>query len=75
MAAAGLRVEVDLDNETLGNKIRKATAYKIPYIAIVGDKEMENNKINVRIRGQKEPQDFDIDEFINRVVDEDKKEK
>jgi len=73
MAAAGLRVEVDLDNETLGNKIRKATAYKIPYIAIVGDKEMENNKINVRIRGQKEPQDFDIDEFINRVVDEDKR--
>lgn len=70
MLEVGIRVNVDLDNETLGNKIRKATTLKIPYVVVVGDKEIEGNKVNVRIRGVKETKDFSVDEFIAKIVDE-----
>lgn len=75
MLENNIRVEIDIDNETLGNKIRKATAYKIPYIVVIGDKEIEANKVNVRIRGEKETQDFGVDEFIEKILREIKDKK
>ena len=75
MLENNIRVEIDIDNETLGNKIRKATAYKIPYVVVVGDKEIEANKVNVRIRGEKETQDFGVDEFIEKILREIKDKK
>ncbi len=54
-------------NETLGNKIRKAQAMKIPYMLIVGDKEMENNSVNVRLRSGEELGEMKVEELIDRV--------
>ena len=49
---AGLRVETDLRREKIGRKIRDAQTAKIPYMVIIGDKEIENkNEISVRSRG------------------------
>ncbi len=50
MAESDLRVEVEEANETLGYKIRKAQMEKVPYMIIVGDKEMQNHTITVRSR-------------------------
>jgi len=46
----GIRVELDERAETLGNKIRNAQNEKVPYMLIVGDKEIENNEVSVRNR-------------------------
>ena len=60
----GLRVEVWDENETVGNKIRKAVAQKIPYMIVIGDKELASEKLAVRLRGEKETREFDKNEFI-----------
>ncbi len=46
----GLRVELNVDNEKIGYKVRQAIASRIPYILVAGDKEVEDNTINVRRR-------------------------
>lgn len=50
---AGLRVELDLRNEKLGYKVREAQVAKIPYVLVVGDQEVQENKVSVRLRGGK----------------------
>ncbi|MDD6181458.1 MAG: threonine--tRNA ligase [Desulfovibrionaceae bacterium] len=50
LKAAGIRVEADLRNEKLGFKVREAQVAKIPYILVVGDKEVEAGGANVRLR-------------------------
>ena len=47
----GLRAEADLRNEKLGYKVRAAQLEKIPYVLVVGDKELEAGEVNVRLRG------------------------
>ena len=47
-----IRAEINDNNETLGKRIRNAEIQKIPYILVVGDKEMRNKTVNVRRRGQ-----------------------
>ncbi|MBE7029715.1 MAG: threonine--tRNA ligase [Ruminococcaceae bacterium] len=47
---SGLRVEVDLRNEKIGYKIREAQLEKVPYMLVIGDKEMEEGKVAVRSR-------------------------
>ena len=47
---AGFRVDVDYRNEKIGKKIREATLEKIPYMLVVGDRDMENNTVSVRTR-------------------------
>ncbi|MFA4936856.1 MAG: threonine--tRNA ligase [Patescibacteria group bacterium] len=66
----GFRVELDDANETIGNKIRKAETEKIPYTLVIGDKEMNSNKLAIRIRGQKNLLMMNKDEFTNRVKQE-----
>ena len=51
---AGFRVDVDRRNEKLGFKIREAQLQKIPYVLVVGDKEVEQNAVSVRLRGGKD---------------------
>ena len=46
----GLRAEIDDHNETMQSKIRAAQVQKIPYMFVVGDREMENNQVSVRLR-------------------------
>ena len=50
LAAAGIRVETDLRNEKLGFKIREAQMAKIPYVLVVGDKEVADRGFSVRLR-------------------------
>lgn len=50
LKAAGLRVEVDDSGDRMGNKIRKAQGQKIPYMLVVGDKEVAANQVSVRLR-------------------------
>ena len=49
---AGFRVEVDHRNEKIGKKIREATMEKIPYMLVVGDRDMENHTVSVRLRSE-----------------------
>jgi threonyl-tRNA synthetase len=64
-----IRVEVDDSNETVGNKTRKAIGEKIPYILVVGDKEIESGKLAVRDRGSKDMRLLDKTEFVEEVND------
>lgn len=75
LVKAGVRAEVSLEAESLGKKIRKAESNKMPYMLIVGEKEMEKRQVSVRSRGQRDLGVFEVDEFIKRVVKEDKEKK
>lgn len=52
LQTAGIRIEFDQRNETIGRKIRESEIQKIPYMLIVGDKEIESNKIATRKYGE-----------------------
>ncbi|HIE33053.1 MAG TPA: PDZ domain-containing protein, partial [Thermodesulfobacteriaceae bacterium] len=69
LAGAGFRVERDFRNEKLGFKIREAQVKKVPYMIIVGDKEVENSRITVRTR-KGENLEFTIEEFAERLKEE-----
>lgn len=51
---AGLRVTVNDDSETVGNKIRKSVKDKTPYLLVIGDKEVESDQLSIRVRGSKD---------------------
>lgn len=67
LKSKGIRAEVDSANETLGNKIRKAQAQKTPYVLVVGDKELENNNVNIRLRGGESLGEMTVEEFAKRA--------
>ena len=52
---AGFRVEMDLRNEKIGFKIREARNQRMPYMVILGDKEMDTKCVSVRKRGERRP--------------------
>lgn len=68
--AQGIRTEVDEASETLGNKIRKASSKKIPYIVVVGDKEVAGEPWMIRVRGSQEQLQMTKVEFVNKVLKE-----
>ena len=65
----GIRVEVDESNEKIGYKIRKAQMEKVPYMAIIGDKEMESQTLSIRDRSKGDIGAKPIDEFIAHIQD------
>lgn len=65
-----IRVEIVLENEKIGYKIREATVRKIPYLVIIGDKEIAENKITVRKRNGENIGPFTIEEFIGIIKKE-----
>ncbi len=73
MKDRGLRVDIDSRNEKLGYRIREAELEKIPYMVIVGDREMESEAVNVRSKKQGELGTKNLEDFINDLVDEVKK--
>nr|WP_148296452.1 threonine--tRNA ligase [Halalkalibacter hemicellulosilyticus] len=73
LQASGMRVEIDERDEKLGYKIREAQMQKIPYMLVLGDKEMEASEVNVRKYGQKESTSISLDAFINELSKEVKK--
>jgi threonyl-tRNA synthetase len=67
---AGLRVETDATDETLGNRIRKAQGTKVPYMLVVGDKEAEAGTVAIRGHSGDKRNDVALDSFVAEVTDE-----
>jgi len=67
---SGLRVEVDDRNEKIGYKIREGQMEKIPYMLVVGDKEMETHSVAIRKRGQGDIGAAPVQEFLATVLAE-----
>ncbi|GED22812.1 threonine--tRNA ligase [Halomonas halmophila] len=63
----GLRVKADLRNEKIGFKIREHTLQKVPYLLVVGDKEVEADSVAVRSRSGEDLGTMTVDTFIDRV--------
>jgi threonyl-tRNA synthetase len=67
LLAAGIRVEKDLRNEKLNYKIREAQLAKIPYMLVIGDREVESQTVAVRLRSGKNLPPMATDEFVDLV--------
>ena len=67
---AGIRCEIDKRNEKIGYKIREAKLDKIPYVLVVGDKEMEEGTVNVNKRGVENKDTVKFETFLKKVVKE-----
>jgi threonyl-tRNA synthetase len=65
-----IRIETKYEAETLGKKIREAEMQKIPYLIILGDKEIETNAISVRQRGKGDLGQMNLQNFIERIKEE-----
>ncbi|MCL2555816.1 MAG: threonine--tRNA ligase [Firmicutes bacterium] len=70
LKSEGLRCEVDYRNEKLGFKIRAAQVEKIPYMLVLGDKEIENNMIAIRERHQGDLGTMTLKDFLKRIKKE-----
>ena len=68
----GLRVESDLRNEKIGFKIREHTLSRVPYLLVVGDREMENGTLAVRTRTGEDLGSFSLENIAQRLIDEDR---
>ena len=66
----GIRVELDNRNEKIGYKIREAQLEKVPYMLVVGDKEIESNTVSVRSRENGDMGQEDVEEFIKKLEEE-----
>lgn len=70
----GLRIVVDNDNESVGKKIRNAEMLKVPYVVVIGEKEVENGRLLPRIRKDlavaSSVQDYSVTEFLNTLANE-----
>ncbi|MDD2758058.1 MAG: threonine--tRNA ligase [Patescibacteria group bacterium] len=64
---AGIRADIDTADETLGNRVRKAVGAKIPYIVVVGDKELSGEDWMIRVRGQEKQEKMSQAEFMARL--------
>ena len=63
----GFRVSIDDRNEKIGYKIRESENKKIPYMIVIGDKEMENKDISVRQHKKGDIGKFELNEFIEKL--------
>jgi len=67
---SGFRVESDLRNEKITYKIRDHSMQRVPYLLVVGDKEIENNSVSVRARGSEDLGEMSLDDFNQRISKE-----
>jgi threonyl-tRNA synthetase len=70
MEQAGIRVELDARNEKIGYKIREAQMAKIPYMLVIGEKEMQDGTLSVRKRGVGDEGALSVDQFIQKITEE-----
>ena len=66
----GIRAEVDTRSEKIGYKIRSAQMEKVPYMVVVGDKDIENNVLAVRSRSKGELGTMTYEAFVHRLQQE-----
>ena len=67
---ADIRAEVDDRQEKIGKKIRDTELMKVPYMLVVGEKEMNENKVAVRKQGKGDAGVKGLDEFLNELISE-----
>jgi threonyl-tRNA synthetase len=67
LKAIGVRVEVDARNEKMNAKIREHAMQKVPFLLVVGDKEAEAGKVNVRTRGKEKTEDMLAEDFVQKI--------
>jgi threonyl-tRNA synthetase len=67
---ADIRAEVDDRSEKIGKKIRDTEVAKVPYMLVIGEKEMNDNKVSVRRQGKGDLGSLDVDEFLRNVKEE-----
>ncbi len=72
MKANNIRVQVDISGETVGYKIRHAEKDKVPYMLVVGDKEMESGEVTVRVKGVEEQLTVAVEKLIEEMVSKNK---
>jgi len=72
LRSEGIRTELNIDNEKIGYKIRSATVRKVPFLIIIGDKEISEKKVTVRKRSGENIGPFTTDEFIGMIKDKEK---
>jgi len=70
MQQAGIRVQLDDRNEKIGYKIREAQVKRIPYMLVIGDKEVENNTLSVRKRGKGDLGATPVQDVIDQILEE-----
>ncbi|MFZ0286996.1 MAG: His/Gly/Thr/Pro-type tRNA ligase C-terminal domain-containing protein [Terriglobales bacterium] len=68
LKGAGVRVDVDGRNEKMNAKIREHALQKVPFLLVVGDKESEAGKVNVRTRGKEKTEDMAAAEFVEKIT-------
>src|SRR5712691_7751262 len=67
LKAIGVRVEVDGRNEKMNAKIREHAMQKVPFLLVVGDKEAESGKVNVRTRGKEKTEDLSAADLVAKI--------
>ena len=70
LEAAGIRTEVDERNEKIGKKIREATLEKVPYMLVLGDRDIENGTVSVRTRAGEDKGAMSLGEFVAKIGEE-----
>jgi threonyl-tRNA synthetase len=72
LVAAGFRAEADLRNEKLGFKIREAQQMKVPVVAVVGDREVEEQTVAPRLRGGRQLEPMPLAQFVGWLAEHNK---
>jgi threonyl-tRNA synthetase len=62
-----IRAEADIGDDSVSKKIRNSQTSKVPYVLVVGDKEVENGTVNVRVRGEEEQKEMGIEDLIVEI--------
>lgn len=75
LQTAGIRAELNDDNESVGKKIRFATTQKLPYMVVVGEKEIESSTLAVRSRDKGDLGTLSMGDFLKRITEEINKKK
>jgi len=70
LAEQGFKVELDLRNEKIGFKIREHTLQRVPYMLVIGDRELETNTVAVRTRSGEDLGSMSVDDLVARLADE-----
>jgi len=70
LSKSGIHTEINLDNETLGKKIRQAELQKIPYLLVIGDKEVKSKAVAVRQRNKGDIGQMPLEEFVEKIKSE-----
>lgn len=75
LKAADIRVELDISDETLGKKIRNAKTEKVPYVLVIGDKEVADKKVTVESRNDEKLGQMSVEDLVEKLKSEIKERK